>query len=138
MLSKSTFVKSLSLTRALSSKTTPVSSAAAAREGLRFDNQAAISHQDDHDDPKSILRADPNLIKPKFKSFSYAIGKSNNTHLLCDTIGDRLKILANDRPSDVGYKFSLTKTGLTFGEIKQRVDEVAQNFLQLGFKKGTR
>ncbi len=38
----------------------------------------------------------------------------------------------------MAYKFLLTRTSFTFKEVKQRVDEMAQNLLSLGFKKGDR
>jgi acyl-coenzyme A synthetase/AMP-(fatty) acid ligase len=38
----------------------------------------------------------------------------------------------------VAYKFCLTQTSITFGEVKQRIDELAQSLLSLGFKKGDR
>lgn len=123
--------------RTLSSKTTPVSSAAAGR--LRLD-----SDHDHHDNELSNaqrakytpVRGNPGLVAPKYLTHSYTMSRPDDVHLLCDTIGDRVREMARERPSDVGYKFSLTQTSLTFGEIKQRIDELAQNFLQLGFKKG--
>ena len=134
MLSKVHIVKGLSLGRAMSSKTPPVSSAAAAAAygGLRLENQDDFRHMHG----VNTVRETPNLIEPKYKQYSYSMAKNYDTHLLCDTVGERLNVLAREKPRDVGYKFALTQTSLSFAEIKQRVDELAQNFLQLGFKKG--
>ena len=63
---------------------------------------------------------------------------ANNLHLLCDTFDDRINILSKAKPNDVALKFCLTQTQFTFLEVKQRIDEIAQNFLDLGFKKGDR
>ncbi len=66
------------------------------------------------------------------------MSKTNNLHLLSDTVGDRLSVLARNKPNDIGYKFAMHQVGFKFGELKQRVDEFAQNLLQLGFVKGDR
>jgi len=138
MLSKKSLIKSLGLNRALSSKTKPVSAAAAPREGLRLDQEDHESiHQRQQMFGINTVRVNPSLIEPKFKTFSYTMAKSYDTHLLCDTVGERLNALASEKPNDIGYKFCLTQTSLSFGEMKQRVDEMAQNFLELGFKKGS-
>lgn len=78
------------------------------------------------------------IIKPNYSKLSYAISSTNGLHLLCDSVPDRINTLATERPNDICYTFSLTQTKLSFLEIKQRTDEIAQNLLALGFKKGDR
>ena len=78
------------------------------------------------------------LIQPQYNNLSYAMSNTNGLHLLCDTFADRIEIMAQHRPNDICYKFFLTQTSFTFLEIKQRIDEIAQNLLDLGFKKGDR
>lgn len=67
-------------------------------------------------------------------------------HLITgQTIQDHLNSLASSKPNQVAYKFcasssssQITKS-LTFLELRQRVDELAQSFMQLlGLKKGDR
>ena len=78
------------------------------------------------------------LIEPKYFNLSYAMSNSNGLHLMCDTFADRIEIMAKHKPNEVAYKFSMTQQQFKFLEIKQRVDEIAQNFLDMGFKKGDR
>ena len=91
-----------------------------------------------HTENKYVLRNNYKLISPKFRTHSYALSECSGLHLLCDTIGDRLKTLAAEKPGNVAYKFCLTQTSFTFKELKQRVDEIAQNLLSMGFQKGDR
>lgn len=86
----------------------------------------------------TVLRGQKHLYNPKYEKYSYAISETGNLHLLCDTIGDRINTLAEKYPNDTCYKFSLTQSNLSFKEIKQRTDEIAQNLLSKGFKKGDR
>jgi acyl-CoA synthetase (AMP-forming)/AMP-acid ligase II len=46
--------------------------------------------------------------------------------------------MSTENPNNVAYKFCLTQTSLTFREIKQRIDEIGQSLLSMGFKKGDR
>lgn len=85
-----------------------------------------------------VLRGQQHLPNAKYEKFSYAMSNTNNLHLLCDTIGDRVASLAELYPNNTCYKFSLTQSSLSFKEIKQRTDEIAQNLLNKGFKKGDR
>lgn len=138
---RANLVKSLGLTRrALSSKTTPRSStAAASQKGLRINSNSIFANESDRVHATALsntVREIEGIVEPKFQKFSFAMSRTHDTHLLCDTVGDRLAVLAREKPNDVGYKFSLTQTSLSFAEIKQRVDEMAQNFMKLGFKKG--
>ena len=86
----------------------------------------------------SVLKSHQELHSLKYEKYSYAMSNSSNLHLLCDTLGDRINIFAEKLPNETCYKFSLTQTSLTFIEIKQRTDEIAQNLLNKGFKKGDR
>ena len=85
-----------------------------------------------------IVRDKSKLIKPNYNKLSYAIADTTNLSLLSDTLPDRVKTLAEEKPNNVCYKFSLTQTQFTFLEVKQRIDEIAQNFLDMGFQKGDR
>lgn len=85
-----------------------------------------------------VLKSHQELASPKYEKYSYAMSNSGNLHLLCDTLGDRMNIMAEKLPNETCYKFSLTQTSLSFREIKQRADEIAQNLLNKGFKKGDR
>lgn len=78
------------------------------------------------------------LIEPKYFNLSYAMSNSNGLHLMCDTFADRIEIMAKHKPDQICYKFAMTRQQITFLEIKQRIDEIAQNFLDMGFKKGDR
>lgn len=80
----------------------------------------------------------PHLPNPKHSTHSYAVSEYKNLRLLCDTVGDRIDTLANSVPNYTAYKFCLTQQAFSFIEIKQRTDEIAQNLLNLGFKKGDR
>lgn len=85
-----------------------------------------------------IYKDTSHLIDPKYSNLSYAMSNTNGLHLLCDSFADRIETMAKHRPNDVCYKFSLTQTQFTFLEMKQRCEEIAQNFLDMGFKKGDR
>jgi acyl-coenzyme A synthetase/AMP-(fatty) acid ligase len=87
---------------------------------------------------KYVVRESYDLPDPKYKKFSYAVSQSANLHLMCDTIGERINVLAREKPDYVAYKFCLSQTGITFREVKQRIDEIVQNLLSLGFQKGDR
>lgn len=85
-----------------------------------------------------VVRDQETLVNPKFLEYSYAVSNTTNLHLLCDTIGERIDTLAQAKPNDISYKFALTQTTFTFRELKQRVDELAQSFLNMGLQKGDR
>ena len=44
-----------------------------------------------------VVRNVDNLIKPKYKEYSYAMSKTNNMHLLCDTVSDWFNSTISDR-----------------------------------------
>jgi acyl-coenzyme A synthetase/AMP-(fatty) acid ligase len=87
---------------------------------------------------QSTLINESQLIEPNYKNFSYAHSVTNNLHLISDTVGDRLNVLNQLRPNEIGYKFCMTQTSIKFNELHQRVNEIAQNLLNMGFKKGDR
>ena len=68
---------------------------------------------------------------------SYATTTSN-FNMVTETIGELIDIRANNNASNMVYGLPHQGIILKFGELKQRVDVVAQNFLDLGFKKGER
>ena len=78
------------------------------------------------------------LHNPLHQQLSYAVSEFKNLRLLCDTVGHRIETLAATKPDSVAYKFCLTQQSLTFLEVKQRIDEIAQNLLNMGFRKGDR
>lgn len=69
---------------------------------------------------------------------SYHSNPPGDFFLVGQTIQERLESIAASKPNDIVYKFMATKTSFTFGELKQRVDELAQGYLQLGLNKGDR
>jgi hypothetical protein len=69
-------------------------------------------------------------------SLSYASNQYGKLDIFGSTIGQKLAETALARPNDLAYKFCLTQTSFTFSELKQRVDELAQSLLNMGFKKG--
>jgi acyl-coenzyme A synthetase/AMP-(fatty) acid ligase len=56
--------------------------------------------------------------------------------LIDDTIDQRIAHMAVHKPDQVAYKFAQTDVELTYRELKQRVDEVAQSLLRIGFTRG--
>jgi acyl-CoA synthetase (AMP-forming)/AMP-acid ligase II len=69
---------------------------------------------------------------------SYRHLEAGNYKFLGATIYDRLEATASERPNDEAFKFSLTQTSFTYREVQQRIDEIAQNLLKHGFKRGDR
>ena len=80
----------------------------------------------------------PNIIEPFHHTHSYKITNNDGLHLLYETLGDRIDKLAQVKPNDECFIFSFNHRRFTFSELKQRVDEFAQNLLNLGFQKGDR
>jgi fatty-acyl-CoA synthase len=68
---------------------------------------------------------------------SYAVANSD-LRLRNFVLGEKVDEMASERPNDICYKFCLNQMALTYVEIKQRVDELAQSLLDLGFSKGDR
>jgi acyl-CoA synthetase (AMP-forming)/AMP-acid ligase II len=69
---------------------------------------------------------------------SYAMADCTGFHLINSTLGEKLDEFAKQKPNDVCYKFCLNQITHTYAELKQRVDELAQSLLDLGFSKGDR
>jgi acyl-CoA synthetase (AMP-forming)/AMP-acid ligase II len=74
----------------------------------------------------------------KTNNLSYSLTDTAGLSLNCSNIGDRLRKIAKEKPNHLCYKFCLTQTSFTFLELDQRVDELAQNLINIGFKKGDR
>lgn len=87
---------------------------------------------------RGVYRDSFRQIEPRYNNLSYAMSDAHGLHLLCDTFSHRIDAMARNKPNDVGYTFCLTRQQFTFLEIKQRIDEIAQNLLNLGFQKGDR
>ncbi len=86
----------------------------------------------------AVFRNESDLVEPRYKKFSYAHSKTNDLHLLSDTIGDRLEAVSQHKSNQIGYTFCMTQVQLKYGELKQQVDAIAQNLLNMGFQKGDR
>lgn len=69
---------------------------------------------------------------------SYQSIEPKGMRLIGQTLYERLTNIARQQPNDVAYKFTLTHVTYTYGELKQRVDELAQSYLNMGFRKGDR
>jgi acyl-CoA synthetase (AMP-forming)/AMP-acid ligase II len=61
-----------------------------------------------------------------------------NFELLGQTVNERFDLMLAKCPDHVAFKFSLTQTSYSFRELKQRIDQIAQHYLDLGFRKGDR
>ena len=72
-------------------------------------------------------------------NLSYSSNSNSSVkYLIGQTVGQSLNKMAIEKPNDICFKFCLSQTTFTFKELKQRVDEFAQNLLSLGFIKGDR
>lgn len=69
---------------------------------------------------------------------SYHVNPTGDFRLVGQTIQECLNSISARQPNDIAFKFCATQTYLSFAELKQRVDELAQNFMQLGLNKGDR
>lgn len=86
----------------------------------------------------TIYRNDLDLVDPAYKRYSYVYGKTERHHPLVDTIDQRMRTMAEQKPNDEAFKFMMSQVSMTFGEVKQRVDAVCGNLSSLGFRKGDR
>jgi acyl-coenzyme A synthetase/AMP-(fatty) acid ligase len=68
---------------------------------------------------------------------SYATSTSE-FHLVADRIHDLVVSQAEEKGSSLIYAFPHQRLNLTFVELKQRVDSMTQNLLDLGLQKGDR
>lgn len=89
-------------------------------------------------EPRVIERDTSRLVTPAHSKLSYSVSETHGLHLLCDTIYERLSTVAHEKPANVCYKFSLTGHSVTFSELKQRADQLAQSLLSMGYRKGDR
>ena len=100
-------------------------------------HQPSFSHH--HDTTKSSAVIDiPRLATPKHTKHSYSTSDTHGLRLLSDTIADRIDALALTSPHETAYRFCLTQQSITFADLKQRTDAIAQNLLHMGFSKGDR
>jgi acyl-coenzyme A synthetase/AMP-(fatty) acid ligase len=67
---------------------------------------------------------------------SYASPPPNGLQLIGETINQRLAEMTAQKPTHVAYKFAQIDVELTYAELKQRIDEIAQNLLRIGFERG--
>lgn len=67
---------------------------------------------------------------------SYAFNQYGKLDVIGTNIGAQLAQIAHLKPNDLAYKFCLTQQSFTFEELHQRVSELAQSLLSMGFKKG--
>jgi acyl-CoA synthetase (AMP-forming)/AMP-acid ligase II len=83
-------------------------------------------------------RQSSSISSPNSSKLSYQSNPSGDFHLVGQTIQERLDSISHSKPNEMVYKFCATQTSFTFLELKQRVDELAQSFMQLGLQKGDR
>ncbi|CAF0973055.1 unnamed protein product [Brachionus calyciflorus] len=69
---------------------------------------------------------------------SYTHCDVHNLNLIGKTVVECFNDKVSEKPNEIAYKFCLHQQNFTFIELKQRVDEIAQNLLNMGFKKGDR
>lgn len=94
-------------------------------------------HQQDLSKSSAVIDL-PRIHNAKHTKYSYSVADNHGLRLLSDTIGDRIDSLAESAGDQVAYKYCLTQQSITFGDLKQRTDAIAQNLLHMGFKKGDR
>jgi fatty-acyl-CoA synthase len=88
---------------------------------------------------KLITNSNFKILKRCIASnLSYSNRNPNGLDLLGINVGDALKEMAVKKPNEIAYKFCLTNTSFSFIDLKQRVDELAQSLLNVGFKHGDR
>lgn len=86
------------------------------------------------------------LLKPRYLTTkindssapSYTHCDTHNLSLIGKTIVECLNERVLDTPNEIAYKFCLQQRNFSFLELKQRADEIAQNLLAMGFRKGDR
>ena len=83
------------------------------------------------DEKKDLMKSKTNLRT------SYATTTSD-FNMVTETIGELIDQRSLSNASDMVYGLPHQNMFLKFGELKQRVDVLAQNYLDLGFKKGDR
>lgn len=86
---------------------------------------------------KSFVRySSSSLNKGKL---SYHSTPTGDFRLVGQTLDESLQLISRHKPNEVAFKFCASQTSYTFGELKQRVDELAQSFMnRLGLRKGQR
>jgi acyl-CoA synthetase (AMP-forming)/AMP-acid ligase II len=69
---------------------------------------------------------------------SYHLSDTTNQTLIGTTIGERLTLMAQQKPNDICYKYGATNSTVTFKELEQRAHELAQSLINMGFTRGDR
>ena len=88
---------------------------------------------------RAQLPNENDILKSKtHKKISYQSSTANGVHLFNDTIGGLIDQKSMLNGPQMVYALPHQGIALTYTELKQRVDVIAQNFLDLGFKKGER
>jgi acyl-coenzyme A synthetase/AMP-(fatty) acid ligase len=87
---------------------------------------------------QTIIQGNKYLIKPGYEKLSYAMTETSGLRLLPDTVSMRLNAIADEKPNDIAYSYCYLQQNITFLELKQRSDQIAQRLLKMGFKKGDR
>ena len=72
------------------------------------------------------------------KKLSYRNSEVGDLRLIGATVYDRVELAAEQRPNETAFKFCLTQESFTFSDLKQRIDEIAQNLLKYGYRRGDR
>jgi hypothetical protein len=78
----------------------------------------------------------PGVVVPN--KLSYRSSDAEGIRLIGSTLYQRLEETASVKPNGEAFKFCLTGESYTYKELKERVDEVAQNLLKHGYKRGDR
>ena len=81
---------------------------------------------------------DNNLMKSLTNGRTSYATTVSNFHLVTETIGNLIDMRSVDHAADMAFGLPHQGILLTYSELKQRVDVIAQNYLDLGFKKGER
>lgn len=97
----------------------------------RFFTASASLNNEQADQDRELMKAHTNGV------MSYA-STTSEFPLINETIRDRLAVKAKTHANKVGYAFPYQGVDMTWAELKERVDTVAQNFLDMGFQKGDR
>lgn len=81
---------------------------------------------------ESIIRSYTN------KNLSYATTSNINYNLIPDTIGDLIEKRVKESPNNICYIFPHNDgLSLSYLEVSQRINTMANSLLKIGFKKGT-
>lgn len=85
-----------------------------------------------------VDRDEPDLMKSLTDGKKSYATTSSKLHLVPNTIGEIIEAQAEKSPNNLVYAFPHQGLNLTFSQVKQRINQIAQNLLEMGFKKGDR